>query len=143
MRTHFYLHTSDLSKIQEMKRDVHFENCYYYDIYNFQNCHRNEIGRIVTDTSYFHILVGGIPQKGCPWCSSPTQVKKLSDGGIVEPMKYCIECMHCGSRGPILCINPSQSFDQLVMDEYFNFMNQRYENRVPWDKNLNLGNENV
>lgn len=76
MRKHIYVHTSDLDVLRDINEDSAFERVCNYDRIEYSKIHTNGFGRIKTDNNYYHILVGQIKQKNCPWCGSECQMKK-------------------------------------------------------------------
>lgn len=133
MRKHIYLHTSNLEMVRDLREDNAFDPLYEYPPNEISRSFPNEYGRIKTLGNYYHIMLGQIQQDGCPWCSGPPEVIKLWGSTNTRYAAYCIQCMQCGSRGPVLNISSSAEENKEVYEEHINFMWQRYKRRRAWD----------
>jgi len=136
MKKHIYLHSSNTDHTYDLRNDDRFESVPEYPRLEVAKTHQYEYGRIVTDKNYYHILIGKIPQENCPWCNGSVELFKISEGNIIEKSKFCLHCKICGSRGPILNLNPQMEHDRQVMAEMTDLMMQQYKNRKAWDSDL-------
>ena len=136
MRKHLYFHSSNLECTRQLKDDSLFQPAYMYsDVNLFQN----EYGRIRTPDTYFHLLLGNVPQKGCPWCKGKTKIVKINKPDpydLLAYSEYCTQCFGCGARGPVIKVNPQIEDDQRAMKELFDLMNKRFAHRRAWDENF-------
>lgn len=142
MKKHIYLHTSNLEHIRRLKEDLAFEPTHEYNPSEFEHSHQNEYGRIKTDQNYYHILIGHVKQKGCPWCGAPPILKKISDGSITRHAEYVMQCINCGARGPVLNVNQFMEQNKDAMSEVQSLMEHRFSHRLPWDEGLKNCDEN-
>lgn len=131
MRKHLYLFTSNLDMTRELRKDVDFLEVHRYSSHEISKTHPYEWGRITTSGNYYHIIIGKMRQEGCPWCASPTKIKKISDAGEGNRFYsvYCIQCMSCGSRGPYLNVTDTVEENTEAFGHIKDLMKQRYETR--------------
>jgi len=135
MKNHIYLHTSNFENTRFIRNDESFFPPFNYTPQQYEKLLGNEYGIIETDDNYYHILVGSINQDGCPWCGGEAIVKKLFDGTKEMPIQhsiYCMECVRCRSRGPLLNLIGST----VDIEEYFEFMRNRYKRRLSLDSDF-------
>lgn len=137
MREHFYLNSSNLEYIRKLKEDHQSEYVYEYDPISLSKAHQNEWGRIKTDYAYYHILLGHITPEGCPWCGAESTLTKIKMASTFSPAQYCLVCIQCGSRGPILNVFADIENNPIQMENIKSFMNQKYKARRAWDEGLN------
>ena len=136
MKKHFFLHTSDLENIKYIKEDIKFKLTFQYPEWELAKTHRNEYGRIETQQNYYHFLIGQMKQENCPWCGCGCNIEKVSESSIVSHARYCMICLYCGARGPVLNIAPTVENDPVAVEQYKMLIKQRFETRRPWDANL-------
>src|ERR1700721_4031687 len=105
MLKHFYFYSSNLDYIKLIDEDFRLERVPEYDPFEMKDVVPNEWGRIKTENSYFHLILGRIPQKGCPWCASEMVLKKIENGINFGHYSYCMGCPNCGARGPVVKVN--------------------------------------
>jgi hypothetical protein len=139
MRKHIYLHTSNLDYINELNEDESFERIFEYPPYEMHKGHEYEWGRIKTHKNYYHILIGNMPQEGCPWCGSPGKVVKLNSDS--DYSSYCIKCLKCRSQGPVIIIDNMVLKDEMAFAEYESLLYLQYKIRKSWDESLTINNE--
>lgn len=133
MRNHLYFNSTNLDYIKFLRDDYLFEIVSEYPEHEANACHRNEWGRIKTANNYIHLIMGKVPDIGCPWCGSPAASRKIKDATIITPSQYCMECLICGARGPILNVIKEVELDPRAMEEIKDLMYQRYSYRNGWD----------
>lgn len=133
MRKHIYLHTSNLDITKHLRDDHKFEIVPEYGIYEMQLSLRNEYGRIKTDQNYYHILLGAIQQEGCPWCASPSEIKKVRDSTEFSHAVYCMQCVGCGARGPLLNVSKSIEENEEAITHITQLLNDYFKTRRAWD----------
>jgi len=139
MRNHIYLHTSNFDYAQKFRDDDSFEPAYNYSN-RIPNMSPYEWGRIKTGANYYHILVGAIRKENCPWCGSQPNFIELTERVDVpfntQIIKFCMECLNCGSRGPVhrIQINDlhSNELKEIVKDR----IKSHYSLRKQWDDGL-------
>lgn len=134
MRKHLYLYFSNLNQLRALKDDAGFEPVPEYYHREQPLTYQNEFGRIKTAQNYYHILVGRLKQEGCPWCGYPAEVIKLGKSSALDFATYCVQCMNCGSRGPVLYISESVEQKKDAFDEYMSLLWRRYNYRRAWDE---------
>ena len=137
MKNHLYFYCSNLDQTSHLHDYPDIKAVWQYSSHEMRKTFQNEYGRIQTSQNYYHLLVGRMPQEGCPWCGSPCQIIHLENINA-DPIpslmtKYCIQCMQCGSRGPVLNINHPNLHPKEIMEEYKEILWQRFNNRRPWD----------
>jgi len=141
MRNHIYLHTSNFDYAQKFRDDDSFEPAYNYSN-RIQNMSPYEWGRIKTGANYYHILVGAIRKENCPWCGEIPELKQLHDyldsPGLMpaRPLSFCMQCMNCGSRGPVIHVYEQAVKNDQYMDEVKQMIKQEYSIRKQWDDGL-------
>ena len=133
---HIYLHTSKMENTSVFRGDSDFESYPNYSILDKIKLLHKEYGRIKTNDAYYHILVGSIAQEGCPWCNGTPEIFKIGKSRGTGYTAYCIQCDTCGSRGPTLNITESIHLKDKDLDEYMEFMWNRYKFRKNWDNAL-------
>ncbi len=133
---HIYLHSSNLEQARILREDPYFQAPYEYGAYEMQRTHRNEYGRIRTPTTYYHILIGQIPQHNCPWCGIKPILKKIKESDGLSFSKYQLQCPKCEACGPTLNISPQQELNEKSMQWCTDWIQQRYQCRLPWDHKL-------
>ncbi len=132
MRKHIYLHTSNLNQLRDLRDDIKFEPTPHYPPDQLNLTHQNEYGRIKTHHNYYHIMVGQMKQENCPWCGSGCVLQKTSQG-IIKHSQYCMICISCGARGPILNVSQSMEYNPGEMEEITYLIKKRFETRRQWD----------
>ena len=143
MRKHLYFYSSNLQLTRELRQDDQFEGVQQYSSHEIELTPQNEYGRIKTNQNYYHFIFGRLSQKNCPWCDALPELLKVHESVFLERCEYCIQCMQCGSRGPILNINSSQEKDKNFMDFFKDIMWSRYNDRLAWDKDFVNPYENL
>jgi len=138
MRKHIYVHTSNLENASVMSSDESFQPVYEY-INEVKDISRNEWGRFKTDQNYYHIMLGSIRNDNCPWCGSVPNLVELTervDWPGQSKIKFCLECLNCGSRGPVntLTFNDLTNFE--AKDHVKEMIKARYSERKQWDHEL-------
>jgi len=137
-----YFHSSNLDYTKYLREYDNFEHLYQY-ISNCEPTYPNEYGRIKTDQAFYHILLGKISQENCPWCGGKGKLKKREMHSEehfyftgFDLVQYYIECIDCGSRGPILMANKGVKDDKEMQDNLESYAKQRYAYRKMWDHDL-------
>lgn len=136
MKKHIYLYFSKKEQLTDLKQDDKFEFWFEYSFHEASHIHKNEYGRIKTNKNYYHILCGRLEKKDCPWCSSPSEVVKLSYNPVSQYTIYSIQCMKCGSRGPSLSISEAMEKNKEAFEEFMSVLWSAYKQRKPWDDGL-------
>jgi hypothetical protein len=144
MKPHVYLHTSKLNVIQHLREDSLFEPAFQYPRETYDKCHANEYGKIKTKDVDYHLILGQIRGKDCPYCGSKSKMeyKEYFDSFGLR-FVYWGNCQSCGARGPCSStylkpndVNPDIT-SHLEEKCIYEFANPR-----PWDYNLKLEDEN-
>ena len=138
MKEHIYLNTSNMASYEIIRNDSRFEPVNEYPIYESLNLHHNEVGRLKSMDNYYHIMLGSIPQNLCPWCGGPPLFTKVSENKNFST--YAMVCYQCGSRGAEINVHSSAMMDEKQMAEIRNISEAKYRHRLPWDYNLQVGN---
>ena len=113
--------------------DPAFEPVSEYCAWEFKNSLPNEIGRIKTKENYYHIILGGVAQKGCPFCGGEPKLLRLpSDRNLFD--KYCIQCTYCESRGRSAYIH--EYANEKEWKHMRDLLLFHFKNPFPWDKDL-------
>ena len=138
MRKHIYLHTSNLENAEVFIKDESFQPLYEY-IYEVRNISPNEWGRFKTDQNYYHIILGSIRNDNCPWCGSIPNFVELNERSEVPfttRMKFCFECLNCGSRGPTHSIILNDLASNEIKENIKERIKHAYAQRLTWDHDL-------
>jgi len=130
---HLYFHSSNFEYIKLLNIDELFEPVFQYSQSDLKNLIPNEYGRITTAYHCYHLIMGNIPQKECPWCGMKPVLKKLPDVNGMDYSSYCMQCPNCGSRGPVMKINPQVQIDERELERVKALISDRYSVRLPWD----------
>lgn len=137
---HIYVNTSDYDILPELSSDPNFQHPSSYSMRGYANLSEREYGCIFLENICVHFIIGKIPQDNCPWCDSPVCMeKKPSDENYLGPMganRYFMKCHSCGSRGPIMNVQPKASENKEALEHILDMLRSRYRIRTPWDKNL-------
>jgi len=133
-RKHLYFHSSNLKSISDINKDENFEPAFHYkDV----KTHPNEFGRIKTRQNYYHLLIGNLRQKGCAWCKSELKIIKTNyPPTMVGGIAIVLQCIKCGSRGPIWEMNESLEGHEESMEIIKDRMEEMYMQRKPWHDDL-------
>lgn len=133
-----YLHTSNIDATDILKGDVLFQAVWHYALLDHSKINPYEYGKIQTERCDYHILIGNMRQKGCPWCGSETEIKHkyVTDFGPIPFDVFFVRCMNCGSEGP------KTNVPECLKNESFeiakDLVQRRYEFRRPWDSDLKM-----
>ncbi len=133
MRNHIYLHASNLEHAKYFRDDQDFQPVTDYDKFDLSKTFQNEWGRIKTKGNFYHIIIGHPKQENCPWCGSLCLLKKIGENEFSRHSQYCMQCINCGSHGPILNICSSAEENLEVMENIRDLIKQRFETRRQWD----------
>lgn len=136
MKKHLYLHTSNLEYCNQLREDSLFECVFEYPKIEIEKSHRNEYGRIKTRDNYYHIILGSMPQKNCPWCNSVCEIRKIYQSELSQQSQYCMQCTNCSAHGPILNICFSSEESKESMEYFKEFITHRFQHRTQWDSNF-------
>ncbi len=135
-RNSVYVNSSDLDTIKIIKNEPSFEHISQYDPYAYPKAHQNEFGRLKTPLNYYHFIIGQVHQENCPWCGGPPLLKRIKHDDGLGFSIYALECIRCGSRGPLLNVSSQRENDKEFMDECQNLMFARYKRRRTWDDDI-------
>ncbi len=136
MPKHIYLYTSNLNHLRDLDEDRSFEHVWNYDQISLSKTHQNEYGKVKTKKNYYHIFVGRMRQKNCPWCNSQCEPNRIEKSDFCA--SYYMQCKNCGARGPVLSIASGKENDKDSMDLFINLLLNTFETRRPWDADLNI-----
>jgi len=133
MKKHLYFYSSDPFQTKDLRNDDMFESTPEYDHYDLARTFPNEYGRIKTDQNYYHLLIGRLTQKNCPWCGFTPELLKVYDDKMLNRSGYCIECKQCRSRGPVLNVDKAMELNEHMMEHCIELLWNRYNHRRAWD----------
>ena len=134
MGKHIYFHIGKLEYIKYLNGDPSFEISPEYECLEMGKRHRNEYGRLKSNGNFYHILVGQMQQEGCPWCGSPAKIIKLEcTSRAIGFSAYCIQCVGCSSRGPVLNLRDEDCLSEKFYEEGMDILLHRYKTRRTWD----------
>jgi hypothetical protein len=140
MTKHYYVHMTQRPEHELIHDDENFITRNKLPRSEAEKCHQNEFGVIKTETSSFHLLIGKVLQKGCPWCGCEALKMRTWQGPetliLHNPTYCCLECCACHSRGPV---HASYNHATLCDEDALDFQNRikiEYTRRHPWDANL-------
>jgi hypothetical protein len=133
-RTHIYVQSTNFEYIKHIRDDIWFSSCFEYPFLEKNSTHRNEYGRIKTPSNFIHFIMGQLPDRNCPWCSNPAALIKVKESTNIIPAQYCIQCLGCGSRGPILHVSQAMETNPDAFEHVKDMMYQRYSYRNAWDQ---------
>lgn len=136
MKKHIYLHSSNLENMRALRDDADFQPLYGYPHDEAHRSSRHEYGRIKTRDNFYHILLGNMEQKGCPWCKGDVEVRNSITSVEFGWCAYWIQCDACGARGPKLNIVESITNDPKDMEEIMNLLWHRFNHRRQWDEDF-------
>ncbi len=137
MRKHIYVNSSNLDYLQLLDADDKFERVCEYPEHEFVKCTPYEWGRFKTDSLYIHFIMGHIRNRNCPWCGSGVSFKPLNKDNPSDPfhqLDFCMQCMNCGSRGPVKSIMKSSLITSEGINGIRTFMESVYMQRKNWDE---------
>lgn len=144
MKPHVYLHTSKLDVIKYLREDSCFEPVFMYPRETYDKCHSNEYGKIKTSSVDYHLILGQIRGKNCPYCGSiPKFESKEYFDSIGLRFIYWCQCDKCGSSGPrsSTYLRPTD-MNPVIMSHLEDKSTYEFANPRPWDHNLKLEDEN-
>lgn len=143
VRKHLYFHSSNFDQFRELRDDPMFEYDFEYPkIPDQQHQYQYEYGRIKTEKNYYHFIFGTPKQEGCPWCAGSCEIIEGVSQDAFAPIKYYIQCIECGARGPTLNVTNihdvirTQDKGNLIHQYIAEFLWQRFKTRRPWDDGL-------
>jgi hypothetical protein len=132
---------------KHLREDLDFTPLHDYPSTLHDKRHPLEYGMIKTRLHDYHILVGHIPLKGCPWCGSDCVIKTEDINDIFElaPLNrvHCFKvCKKCGAEGPKIKINFDMLKDKTAMGEVEYLLERNFQTRIAWFDQLDLGEKN-
>jgi hypothetical protein len=133
---HLYFHSSNFDCTRFMREDPDFEGCYMYDPFSVEKMLPTEYGRIVTRKNTYHLLLGTMEQKGCPWCGSEGVIQSRNDFAMIGYALYWVQCHKCGARGPAMSVIDEVRFDEKAMEEFHKLLIHRFHYRRTWDSDF-------
>jgi hypothetical protein len=137
-----YFHSSNLDYMRNLCNEKSFDPVYQYPSQQAKLAHPNEYGRIRTYNIDYHFLLGNLRNSDCPWCGCSDVHVKKEENKTYEPTnpfdkdKYWMQCCRCGSRGPVVFVDPMISIDDPIKDYILSLIKERYSQRLGWDSKL-------
>ena len=127
-----YLHMPDYDGKMNLRDEDEklFKRTPEYNTWDAATQHQNEFGMFTTPNSKYHIIVGKLRIKNCPWCKTePLLKEKVLGEYFNDQIKYYYECPNCGSRGPTTMVSSRIRDNELIMDEVKHMLEIRYQER--------------
>jgi hypothetical protein len=140
-----YVHTSDIKVVKELKYCDEFRYPSEYPATQYEKLYQNEYGKISLRGLDIHVLVGRnfSKSKKCPWCDTEVELKFKKPRYTQNPLElgseiwFHFECPSCHSRGPIVPVQlPRKEYEQELDPWIEDFLLQKYDDRIPWDKDI-------
>lgn len=141
---HFYINIKDYKLFDEIKQLENFQPFYLYYLEERKMGFQHEIGRLRYDNFHVHILLGNMPNSGCPWCGAPGEMKKIYSSYLYD--QYQIVCINCGARGPTLKVIPEMGInpdtnaliEERMQHQFKNTRTWEVDFKNPYDESTNL-----
>ncbi len=140
MKHKIYLHTSNFENTTFLKHDDEFETLLQYDAFEYSEAHRNEYGRIKTNSCNYHILIGKLPTPNCPWCNAVPKIKRKETRQIFDcrQFEFYMECTNCGATGPKSILHLADPENEIINNEIESLIKHKYSERFPWETQIGL-----
>jgi hypothetical protein len=137
MRKHIYVNSSNLKYIEYIDKDEDFEHVSQYPPNEITKASAYEWGRIKTCSLYIHFIMGHVRDKNCPWCKSEVAFTPLNKDNPSDPFHYlgfCMQCMNCGSRGPVTKLMASSIITKDHEEQLRSLIECVFIERKNWDE---------